>query len=80
MAAKPGPRVPGPARGQDFLAGAILAIPPEHVLMFRTIVGAIAVACQLGAEVPLRSIITRWYPDFENPRIPSELACALGVS
>ncbi|BBY83457.1 ABC transporter ATP-binding protein [Mycolicibacterium pulveris] len=74
-----GPRVPGLARGQDFLDGAVLAIPPEHTLMFRTLAGIAAVACQLEAEVALRDIITRWYPDFENPKIPPNLATALGI-
>ncbi|MGE2688907.1 ABC1 kinase family protein [Mycolicibacterium pulveris] len=74
-----GPRVPGLARGQDFLDGAVLTIPAEDALMFRTIAGIIAVACQLEAEVPLRDIITRWYPDFESPKIPPKLADALGI-
>ncbi|BCO51950.1 ABC transporter ATP-binding protein [Mycobacterium paraintracellulare] len=73
------PRIPGLARGQDFLSGAALAIPPEHVLMFRTLVGIVAVACQLEAEVALREIITRWYPGFDYPKIPSDLARALGM-
>ncbi|MFC3777078.1 ABC1 kinase family protein [Mycolicibacterium holsaticum] len=73
------PRVPGLARGQDFLDGAVLSIPPEHALMFRTIAGIMAVACQLEAEVALRDIITRWYPDFENPKIPPKLADALEI-
>jgi hypothetical protein len=73
------PRIPGLARGQDFLAGAVLAIPPEHVLMFRTLVGIVAVACQLQAEVALREIVTRWYPGFEDPKVPPDLARALGL-
>jgi hypothetical protein len=74
------PRVPGLARGQDFLAGATLAIPPQHVQMFRTIVGIVAVACQLEAKVALREIVIRWYPDFAEPKIPPDLACALGLN
>ena len=73
------PRIPGLARGQDFLAGAALAIPPEHVLMFRTLVGIVSVACQLEARVALREIITRWYPGFEDPKVPPDLAGALGL-
>lgn len=64
------PRIPGLARGQDFLAGSALTIPTEHVLMFRTLVGVVAVACQLEAEVALREIVIRWYPGFENPKLP----------
>ncbi|MHC9292975.1 ABC1 kinase family protein [Mycobacterium sp. LTG2003] len=73
------PRVPGLASGPDFLGGAVLTIPPEHALMFRTIAGILAVACQLEAEVALRDIVTRWYPDFENPKIPTDIADALGI-
>ncbi|WP_458127394.1 ABC1 kinase family protein [Mycolicibacterium wolinskyi] len=73
------PRVPGLARGPAFLGGAVLTIPAEHTLMFRTIAGILAVACQLEAEVPLREIVTRWYPDFEKPKIPTDLADALGI-
>ena len=73
------PRIPGLARGQDFLAGAALTIPPEHVLMFRTLVGIVAVACQLEAEVPLRELVTRWYPGFEDPQVHPDLARALGL-
>ncbi|MGX9674300.1 ABC1 kinase family protein [Mycobacterium sp. HM-7] len=73
------PRIPGLARGQDFLAGSALAIPSEHVLMFRTLVGIVAVTCQLEAEVALREIVTRWYPGFEDLKIRSELAHALGL-
>lgn len=64
------PRIPGLARGQDFLAGSALTIPTEHVLMFRTLVGVVAVACQLEAEVALREIVIRWYPGFEDPKLP----------
>lgn len=73
------PRIPGLARGQDFLGGSVLDIPAEHVLMFRTIVGILAVACQLEAQVPLRDIVIRWYPAFEDPKIPPSLAEALGI-
>lgn len=45
--------------------------------MFRTVVGIVAVACQLEAEVALRDIITHWYPDFEKPKIPPKLAAGL---
>lgn len=68
--------MPGLARGQD---GAVLTIPPEHALMFRALAGIVAVACQLQAEVALRDIVTRWYPDFDTPKIPPKLATALGI-
>ncbi|QZH63303.1 AarF/ABC1/UbiB kinase family protein [Mycolicibacterium farcinogenes] len=74
------PRVPGFARGQDFLGGAVLTIPAEHALMFRAIAGILSIACQLEAELAVREIVTRWYPDFENPKIPPDLADALGSS
>jgi hypothetical protein len=74
------PRLPGLARGQDFLGASTLNIPAEHALMFRTVVGLVAVACQLNAEVALRDIVIHWYPDFEHPKIPPALASALGIS
>jgi ABC1 atypical kinase-like domain len=73
------PRLPGLARGQDFLGASTLDIPAEHALMFRTLVGLVAVACQLEAEVALRDIVIRWYPDFADPKIPPALADALGL-
>ncbi|MBA0044715.1 AarF/UbiB family protein [Mycobacteroides sp. LB1] len=72
-------RIPGLARGQDFLGGAVLEIPTEHVMMFRTIAGFVGVACQLEAEIALRNIVIRWYPDFAEPKIPPQLASALGI-
>ncbi|MEN4399064.1 hypothetical protein ACNQR7_23845 [Mycolicibacterium senegalense] len=72
--------MPGLARGQDFLGGAVLTLPAEHALMFRAIAGILSIACQLEAELAVREIITRWYPDFENPKIPPDLADALGSS
>lgn len=73
------PRIPGLARGQDFLGGAVFTIPPEHALLFRSLAGVLAVACQLEAEVALREVVTRWYPGFENPKIPPKLASALDI-
>ncbi len=72
-------RIPGLARGQDFLGGAVLEIPTEHVMMFRTIAGFVGVACQLEAEIALRDIVIRWYPEFAEPKIPPRLASALGI-
>lgn len=73
------PRIPGLARGQDFLGGAVFAVPPEHALLFRSLAGILAVACQLEAEVALRDIVTRWNPGFENPKFPPKLASVLGI-
>lgn len=74
------PRMPGLARGQDFFDGAVMTVASEHALMFRTMFGIVAVACQLDAEVALRGIVTRWYPDFATAKIPPGLAEGLGMS
>jgi hypothetical protein len=39
-----------------------LNLPPQHLLVHRVTFGTLAVMCQLGAEVPLRSIVARWQP------------------
>ncbi|MCV7104936.1 hypothetical protein [Mycolicibacterium chitae] len=74
------PRLQGLVRGHDFLAAARLNVPAEHALMFRTLVGLVAVTCQLEAEVALRDIVLRWYPEFAEPKIPPAVADALGTS
>ncbi len=72
-------RIPGLARGQEFMGGAVLEIPTEHVMMFRTLAGLVGVACQLEAQIALRDITIRWYPDFAEAKVPSRLADALDI-
>jgi predicted unusual protein kinase regulating ubiquinone biosynthesis (AarF/ABC1/UbiB family) len=41
-----------------------LTLPPEYLLIHRTLVGGIGVLCQLGAEVPFRGILEELMPGF----------------
>jgi predicted unusual protein kinase regulating ubiquinone biosynthesis (AarF/ABC1/UbiB family) len=52
----------GDMRSPDFRTGRALNLPPQHLLVHRVTFGTLAVMCQLGAEVPLRSIVARWQP------------------
>jgi predicted unusual protein kinase regulating ubiquinone biosynthesis (AarF/ABC1/UbiB family) len=44
-----------------------LNLPPEYLLIHRTLVGTIGVLCQLEAEVPFLAILTELVPGFEPP-------------
>ena len=44
-----------------------LTMPPEYLLIHRTLVGGIGVLCQLEAEVPFRGILEELMPGFSDP-------------
>jgi predicted unusual protein kinase regulating ubiquinone biosynthesis (AarF/ABC1/UbiB family) len=44
-----------------------LNLPPEYLLIHRTLVGTIGVLCQLGAEVEFLAVLTDLVPAFEPP-------------
>jgi predicted unusual protein kinase regulating ubiquinone biosynthesis (AarF/ABC1/UbiB family) len=52
----------GDMRSPDWRTGRALNLPPQHLLIHRVTFGSLAVLCQLGAEVPLRGIVSRWQP------------------
>jgi predicted unusual protein kinase regulating ubiquinone biosynthesis (AarF/ABC1/UbiB family) len=52
----------GDLRSPDFRTGRALNLPPQHLLIHRVTFGTLGVMCQLGAEVPLRDVISRWQP------------------
>jgi predicted unusual protein kinase regulating ubiquinone biosynthesis (AarF/ABC1/UbiB family) len=57
----------GDLRSPDFRTGRALNLPPKHLLVHRVTFGTLAVLCQLGAEVPLREIVSRWQPAITAP-------------
>jgi predicted unusual protein kinase regulating ubiquinone biosynthesis (AarF/ABC1/UbiB family) len=52
----------GDLHSPDFRTGRALNLPPQHLLIHRVTFGTLGVMCQLGAEVPLRGIVSRWQP------------------
>ncbi|GAA1229496.1 AarF/ABC1/UbiB kinase family protein [Prauserella halophila] len=56
----------GDLRGQDFRTGRSLNLPPHWLLIHRVTAGATGILCQLGAELPLRSIVQQWQPGFAD--------------
>jgi predicted unusual protein kinase regulating ubiquinone biosynthesis (AarF/ABC1/UbiB family) len=44
-----------------------LTLPPEYLLIHRTLVGGVGVLCQLEAEVPFRGILEELMPGFAGP-------------
>jgi predicted unusual protein kinase regulating ubiquinone biosynthesis (AarF/ABC1/UbiB family) len=44
-----------------------LTLPPEYLLIHRTLVGGIGVLCQLEAEVPFQGILEELMPGFTDP-------------
>jgi predicted unusual protein kinase regulating ubiquinone biosynthesis (AarF/ABC1/UbiB family) len=44
-----------------------LTLPPEYLLIHRTLVGGVGVLCQLEAEVPFRGILEELVPGFSDP-------------
>ncbi len=44
-----------------------LTLPPEYLLIHRTLVGGVGVLCQLEAEVPFRGILEEFMPGFDEP-------------
>jgi predicted unusual protein kinase regulating ubiquinone biosynthesis (AarF/ABC1/UbiB family) len=45
-----------------------LTLPPEYLLLHRTLVGGVGVLCQLEAEVPFRGILEELMPGFTDSR------------
>ncbi|MCP2167898.1 putative unusual protein kinase regulating ubiquinone biosynthesis, AarF/ABC1/UbiB family [Goodfellowiella coeruleoviolacea] len=43
-----------------------LNLPPQYLLIHRVTLGATGILCQLNAEVPAKSIVTRWQPGFTD--------------
>jgi predicted unusual protein kinase regulating ubiquinone biosynthesis (AarF/ABC1/UbiB family) len=44
-----------------------LNLPPEYLLIHRTLTGAVGVLCQLEAELPFRAILDELMPGFTDP-------------
>jgi hypothetical protein len=43
-----------------------LNLPPEYLLVHRTLVGGVGVLCQLEAEAPFGAILTELMPGFAD--------------
>jgi predicted unusual protein kinase regulating ubiquinone biosynthesis (AarF/ABC1/UbiB family) len=52
----------GDLRSPDFRTGRALNLPPQHLLVHRVTFGTLGVMCQLGAEIPIRGIVSHWQP------------------
>lgn len=51
-------------RNPDFAIGMKINLPPSYALIHRVWLGSIGVLCQLGATVPVRSVLDEWVPGF----------------
>ena len=51
-------------RNPDFAIGMKINLPPSYALIHRVWLGSIGVLCQLGATVPVRSVLVEWVPGF----------------
>ncbi len=51
-------------RAPEFGVALQLNIPAEHLFTHRVWLGLVGVLCQLEAEVPVRSVLSRWLPGF----------------
>jgi predicted unusual protein kinase regulating ubiquinone biosynthesis (AarF/ABC1/UbiB family) len=51
-------------RNPDFAVGMKINLPPSYALIHRVWLGSIGVLCQLGATVPVRSVLDEWVPGF----------------
>jgi predicted unusual protein kinase regulating ubiquinone biosynthesis (AarF/ABC1/UbiB family) len=51
-------------RNPDFAIGMKINLPPSYALIHRVWLGSIGVLCQLGATVPVRSVLNEWVPGF----------------
>ncbi|KAA9155562.1 AarF/ABC1/UbiB kinase family protein [Amycolatopsis acidicola] len=56
----------GDSRGQDFRVGRSLNLPPEYLMIHRVTAGTTGILCQLDAEIPVREIVARWQPGFDD--------------
>ena len=54
-------------RHPDFAVGMKINLPPSYALIHRVWLGSIGVMCQLGATVPVRSVLLEWVPGFVAP-------------
>jgi predicted unusual protein kinase regulating ubiquinone biosynthesis (AarF/ABC1/UbiB family) len=54
-------------RHPDFAIGMKINLPPSYALIHRVWLGSIGVMCQLGATVPVRSVLVDWVPGFVAP-------------
>ncbi|HET8602047.1 MAG TPA: AarF/ABC1/UbiB kinase family protein [Segeticoccus sp.] len=54
-------------RRPQFSVGLRFNLPPEYLLIHRVWLGGIGVLCQIGAEVPARSIVDHWLPEADLP-------------
>lgn len=50
-------------RGKEFQTSRAFTLPPEFLMIHRVLSGSVAILCQLDADAPFRSVITRWAPD-----------------
>jgi hypothetical protein len=59
-------------RSDGYTTGFKLNLPPDYLLIHRVWLGGVAVLCQLGAEIPVRSEMQQWVPGFtvETPDPP----------
>lgn len=55
-------------RNPDFAIGMKINLPPSYALIHRVWLGSIGVLCQLGATVPVRSVLVEWVPGFSDER------------
>lgn len=53
-------------RSQEFTTATKINLPADYLLIHRAWIGTIGVLCQMNAEVPLRSLLTRHVPGFDS--------------
>ncbi len=53
-------------RGDAYTAMLRLNLPPEYMLIHRTLAGGVGVLSQLEATVPFRQVLREWLPGFED--------------
>ena len=53
-------------RNPDFGVALKLDLPAEHLFTHRVWLGMVGVLCQLEADVPVRPVLQRWLPGFEQ--------------
>ncbi|MGH3493027.1 MAG: ABC1 kinase family protein [Sciscionella sp.] len=56
----------GDLNSPEFQVGRSLNLPPEHLLVHRTTLGATGILCQLDAEFGAKAIVERWQPGFSD--------------
>ena len=57
----------GDPRSPEMQTAVRLTLPPEYLLIHRTLTGGVGVLCQLEAEVPFRRILEELMPGFTDP-------------